>query len=94
MAMTPDKMGGMERLLSLNEKLEALLGEVNSVDILFNGSPVLKNNITDEDLDSVTAYSGISQADVQDNAYAIGVLKTDLQNAFVSIVKLSRRSRT
>lgn len=81
---------GMQAARQLVDTVKPALEGLN---VIYNGAGGVKETVTQEDLDSYAAYSGLTKSQLDDGMYAMtATLLADLTAAFAQLQQLAARA--
>lgn len=94
MALTALEQNTVIRGLQIAKKvIEELKPAVDALNIIYDAEGGVKTTLTQEDLDGVAIFSGLTKAQLDDGMYVLtAVLKTDISNGFTQLIQLAARA--
>lgn len=92
MAITALESNVVSRAIAAALALVELKGDLDRLDVDYNGAVDVKDTLTQADLDSVASFSGLTKQQVDDGLFALtSTVRTAISNAFAQLEQLAAR---
>lgn len=73
--------------------VQSLYPVLHELNIIYDSAGGVKSTLTQEELDSVASFSGLTKAQLDDGMYALtATLKAAVEGAFTALAQLSARA--
>lgn len=94
MALNPLELDTVSRGFQTAKKiLDELKPVIDSLNVIYDSAGGVKETISQEELDDIPAFSGITKAQLDDGMFALtSTLREDINNAFTQLTHLAARA--
>lgn len=80
-------------LQAAKKVLDELKPIIDRLNIIYDSAGGVKETITQEELDAVASFSGLTKAQLDDGMFALtAVLRTDIANSYSALAQLAARA--